>query len=187
MAWGSQCLIIRLSAEDAAPFPHTAWRDIICHLLHLPAPRAIYNNNRSPWYLLIHHNKMSLEIFHFHSPGFLPFFFLFLFPPSPPLASSSFSSWRMRLWPLTPSSVADWALWDANWPCNNTSNRNILPCKMWGETHCGLISAANPYSYIWQVFPFFLKIFFVLPFSKRWHLQETLSFVSFTLAFKFAL
>lgn len=110
--------------------PHMAWQDIICHLLHLPARRAIYNNNRSPWYLLIHHNKMSLEIFHFHSPGFLPPFFVSFLPP---LASSSFSSRHVQVWPLTLSSVADWALWDANWPCNNTSNRDILPCKMWGK------------------------------------------------------
>lgn len=106
---------------------HAAWRDIICHLLHLPAPSAIYNNNRSPWYLLIHHNKMSLEIFHFHSLGFLFLFFFFAFSAS---ASGSFSSRLTRTWPLTPSSVADWALWDANWPCNNTSNHDRLPCKM---------------------------------------------------------
>lgn len=82
--------------------PHMAWQDIICHLLHLPARRAIYNNNRSPWYLLIHHNKMSLEIFHFHSPGFLPFFFLFPFSRLLRPAHSLPGMCECDLWPWVP-------------------------------------------------------------------------------------
>lgn len=50
-------------------------------------------------------------------------------------ASVSFSLSRAT-WPLTRRSVADWALWDANWPCNNISNRDTLPCKMWKSTLC---------------------------------------------------
>lgn len=130
MAWGSQCLIFGLSR--CCDVSHTlAWLDIICHLLHLPVLFIIL---WSPWYLLIHHSKMSLEIFFYY-------YFLSHF------ASGSiwFSLRFKRMWPLIPSSVADWALWDANWPCNNTSNCDIVPCKI-GKTHCRLISVANSYS-----------------------------------------
>lgn len=77
---------------------------------------------------------MSLEIVDFHS----------LFAALPLLLSHSLSGLK-RTWPLTPSSVADWALWDANWPCKNISYCDILPCKMW-KTYCRLISVADSYS-----------------------------------------
>lgn len=72
-------------------------------------------------------------------------FFLFYFFSCFASGSIWFSLRFKRMWPLNPSSVADWALWDANWPCNNTSNCDIVPCKM-GKTHCRLISVANSYS-----------------------------------------
>lgn len=134
MAWGSQRLIFGLS--QCCDVSHTsAWWDIICHLPHLPVLRAIYNNNRSSWYLLIRRNKMSFEILYFHSAS------SFILCHSA-AASVSFSFSLKRTWPLTPSAVADWALWDANWPCKNIWNYDILPCRMW-KTHCRLISFTN--------------------------------------------
>lgn len=130
MARGSRRLIFGLSR--CCDVSHTVvWWDIICHFLHLPVLFIIII--WSSWYLLIHHSKMSLEMFFFSilsrfASGSIWFFLRF-----------------KRVWPLNPSSVADWALWDANWPCNNTSDCDIVPCKM-GKTHCRLISVANSYS-----------------------------------------
>lgn len=147
MAWGSQCLIFGLSRS--CDVSHTlAWLDIICHLLHLPALFIIL---WSSWYLLIHHSKMSLEFYFFLS---FPFPFCLWF--------HLILSQIQALWPLIPSSVADWALWDANWPCNNTSNCDIVPCKM-GKTHCRLISVANSYSSdhnLYEAGHFFQSTFF---------------------------
>lgn len=143
MAWGSQCLIIRLSTVDTVMFLTQRRGEIssaICYIcpywvlfiIIIEVPDIF-------WSITIKRaSKYFISI---------PFFFFFCCTGS---ASVSFAFRLKPTWPLTPSSVADWALWDANWPCNNISNCDILPCKMW-KTHCRLISVAHSYSYIWQV------------------------------------